>query len=225
MKLKPHNLPGMLIVFEGIDGCGKGTQLDKLYDDMRAIPGWSVDHIMRTKQPGGTAFGDGIRKMMFEGKGTFVIDKVALRLLFQANHVQNVQEVILPALREGKIVLMDRYAYSDYAYGSAEAPAVLYNSYAEIAGPQPDLLFHFFGDPAVLLKRAQVREVETHQSKKRWNNVEEQTRIQGVYFDMFTPLVLPGPLRQIDVTTAGPEQVFCEVRKQVYSAIKARYNN
>lgn len=231
MKLKPHNFPGLLIVFEGIDGCGKGTQLDMLYNELieptvPSLPKLSLeDHVVKTKQPGGTVFGDKIREVLFTGQGTFGIDKIALRLLFQANHVQNVSEVILPALRSGQIVLMDRYAYSDYAYGSAEAPAILYNTYQEIAGPQPDLLFHFYGDPLTLLQRAQARTKETHQSAKRWNNVAEQARIQDEYHKMFAPLVMPGPLRSIEVAHQTPEQVFQNVRKETFAAIKAKYNN
>lgn len=100
---------GMLITIEGIDGCGKSSAARALAKALE-----EKYEVLLTKEPGGTALGLQLRKMIHER--TFTIYPEAEFLLFAADRAQHVQEVLLPALRAGKIVIADRSADSSRAY-------------------------------------------------------------------------------------------------------------
>lgn len=100
----------MFITFEGIEGCGKTTQLELLYSYL-VKKGYKV---VKTREPGGTPFGETLRDA-FLHTGTKV-DPFSELLLFMAMRAQHVEELIRPALRKGSIVLCDRFADASYAY-------------------------------------------------------------------------------------------------------------
>ena len=100
----------MLITFEGIEGCGKTTQIELLGDHL-VRQGYSV---VRTREPGGTPFGEALRELLLK-KGMDV-DPLCELMVFMAMRAQHVDEVILPALKEGRIVLCDRFTDATYAY-------------------------------------------------------------------------------------------------------------
>jgi len=101
----------LFITFEGGEGCGKSTQARALWRRLRQqnIP------VILTHEPGGTALGHKIRRML-KGKGKSPISSEAELLLFAASRAQLVTEVIQPALQEGKIVICDRFSYSTLVY-------------------------------------------------------------------------------------------------------------
>jgi len=101
---------GRLVVFEGPEGAGKTTQLRHLCDWLfaRQLPFTGV------REPGGTALGNEIRRMLLEpGR---VINARAEALLFMASRAQLIAEVVKPALERGELVLADRFFLSTYAY-------------------------------------------------------------------------------------------------------------
>ncbi len=100
----------MLITFEGIDGCGKTTQVELLYKYLMD-KGYKV---VKTREPGGTAFGEALRKVSL--MPDFRVFPLAELLLFMAMRAQHVEDVIAPALRDRKIVLCDRFVDATYAY-------------------------------------------------------------------------------------------------------------
>jgi dTMP kinase len=100
----------MLITFEGIEGCGKTTQIELLSDYLTG-QGYSV---VKTREPGGTGFGEALRELLLQ-KGMNVGPLCEL-LVFMAMRAQHVDEVILPALKDGRIVLCDRFTDATYAY-------------------------------------------------------------------------------------------------------------
>jgi dTMP kinase len=100
----------MLITFEGIEGCGKTTQIEILGDYLTG-QGHSV---VKTREPGGTGFGEALRELLLK-KGMNVGPLCEL-LVFMAMRAQHVDEVILPAIEDGKIVLCDRFTDATYAY-------------------------------------------------------------------------------------------------------------
>lgn len=102
---------GLLITFEGVDGSGKSTQLALLADDLRA----RGHDVVLTREPGGTALGEGIRHALLHA-GHDDMSPRAEVLLYTAARAQLVEEVIHPALSEGKIVLCDRFLDSSLAY-------------------------------------------------------------------------------------------------------------
>ncbi|MBQ6504899.1 MAG: dTMP kinase [Flexilinea sp.] len=101
----------MFITFEGPDGSGKTTQLNKL---VPALEAKGLD-IVRTREPGGTDIGDQIRSVIMNMKNKSMHPRAEI-LLFCASRAQLVEELIRPSLAAGKIILCDRYADSTMAY-------------------------------------------------------------------------------------------------------------
>ena len=102
---------GKLITFEGLDGCGKSTQLEKATDWLNA-QGYSV---LKTRQPGGTIIGQQIRSILLNPEHEELQPESEL-LLYLADRIQHLQDSILPAKAAGKIVLCDRFHDSTVAY-------------------------------------------------------------------------------------------------------------
>src|SRR5712692_6119681 len=102
---------GRFITFEGLDGCGKSTQLEKLAKVLRA-DGFPVTV---TREPGGTATGEKIRNLLLDTATAGLSPLAELALMF-ASRAQHMKEVIQPALAEGRIVLCDRFTDSSEAY-------------------------------------------------------------------------------------------------------------
>ena len=142
---------GKLITFEGIDGCGKTTQMRLLgqYLTERGVA------VVPTREPGGTELGRKVRSALLDG-GTSLVEPLA-ELLLYADRAQHVRRVILPALAEGKVVLSDRFydattVYQGYARGF---DLKLVNQLNELAtgGLNPDLTLLFDLDVETGLKR------------------------------------------------------------------------
>jgi dTMP kinase len=102
---------GKLITFEGLDGCGKSTQLEKATDWLK-VQGYSV---LKTRQPGGTVIGQQIRDILLNPEHEELQPESEL-LLYLADRIQHLQDSILPAKAAGKIVLCDRFHDSTVAY-------------------------------------------------------------------------------------------------------------
>jgi dTMP kinase len=103
-------MTGFFITLEGIDGCGKSTQFDRLTGALREH-GFAVTP---TREPGGTEIGTRIRALMSEGHEALVAR--AEFLLMAADRAQDVSEIIRPALEAGHVVVADRYIDSSAAF-------------------------------------------------------------------------------------------------------------
>lgn len=103
--------PGLFITFEGVDGCGKTTQMEKAAEKLTQM-GYRV---ICSREPGGTLLSEQIRGMLLakEDNGMFPETEA---LLFAAARAQHIREKILPAVKEGKIVLCDRFIDSSLVY-------------------------------------------------------------------------------------------------------------
>lgn len=103
-------MPGRLVVFEGVEGAGKTTQLERL-----ALRLGRHGATVRTlREPGGTAIGDEIRTLLLRPGAA--IPPRAEALLFMASRAALMDEQVRPALQRGEIVLLDRFFLSTYAY-------------------------------------------------------------------------------------------------------------
>ncbi len=101
------------ITFEGIDGCGKSTQLRMLASELR-LRGREV---IATREPGGTPLGLRIRQLLLDSEEQ--VDPLAELLLYAADRAQHVRTLVRPALDSGHVVLSDRYADATVAYQGA----------------------------------------------------------------------------------------------------------
>lgn len=102
---------GLFITFEGLDGSGKSTQIDKLRS-------WFEEQgleVLVTREPGGTSVGEKIRELILDPANTDMTDMTEA-YLYAACRAQLVRQSILPALSEGKIVICDRFLDSSVAY-------------------------------------------------------------------------------------------------------------
>ena len=113
---------GKLIVFEGIEGSGKTTQiqylrqwLDRTLFDRR--PSGYPTGVIVTRQPGGTSVGQQIRQVLLEPSKTDEgLTSTSELLLYAADRAQHVERILIPALETGHLVLCDRYILSTIAY-------------------------------------------------------------------------------------------------------------
>ncbi len=147
---------GKLITFEGIDGCGKTTQLRMLERILtsRSIP------FVSTREPGGTELGKMIRAALLN-VSPHSVDPLAELLLYAADRAQHVREFIAPNLAKGTLVLSDRFydattAYQGYGRGFDLALIKQLNDLAT-GGLKPDLTLFFDIDVATGIERIHRR--------------------------------------------------------------------
>jgi dTMP kinase len=172
---------GKFITFEGLDGSGKSTQTEKLARSLRAR-GFSVTV---TREPGGTATGEKIREILLHSAMSGLAPLAELALMF-ASRAQHIQEVILPALAEGRIVLCDRFTDSTEAYqggGRKLGTKPVLQMHEIVCGNlQPDLTILLDNEVAFSVDRARRRNQKRKGSRsekvaeKDENRFEQESR-------------------------------------------------
>jgi dTMP kinase len=148
-------MTGLFITFEGGEGSGKTTQIRLLKEAMEQMG----KEILLTREPGGSEGAEKIRPLLVSGNANW--DALSEVLLFSAARRDHLVNKIWPALKEGKIVLCDRFADSTLAYqgygrkDDKELQQKLIDLYQMIAGDfRPDLTFILDIDPEIGLKRS-----------------------------------------------------------------------
>ena len=147
---------GYFISFEGVDGSGKSTQIQKLADFLRSL---NFD-IVVTREPGGSIGGEEIRKLLLQGD----VDRWSAEteiLLFTAARRDHLERIILPAMKNGQIVICDRFTDSTRMYQGMRGPKLkkLVDMLdKEVIGHDPDLTILIDIDPEIGLRRAKSRE-------------------------------------------------------------------
>ena len=153
--VSPHSR-GKFITFEGLDGCGKSTQLERLATALRA----QKFPVVVTREPGGTATGEKIRQLLLDTSTSALAPLAELALMF-ASRAQHIKEVIQPALAEGRIVLCDRFTDSTEAYQGGGrklgSEAVLALHRILCGDLQPDLTILMDSEVAASVERARRR--------------------------------------------------------------------
>ena len=143
---------GAFLTVEGLDGSGKGTQIERLSD---ALDRWGFE-VVHTREPGGTPIGEKIREILLDKENTAMTD-VTEALLYAASRAQHVREKILPAVAEGKVVLCDRFLDSSVAYQGGGRQLgideVLQINAPAVEGAMPDLTVYLDIDHRESLKR------------------------------------------------------------------------
>jgi dTMP kinase len=165
---------GKFITFEGLDGTGKSTQIEKL---ARALRGRGVSVVV-TREPGGTETGEKIRDVILHS-GTTGLSPMAEMALMFASRAQHIREVIEPSLAAGKIVLCDRFTDSTEAYQGAGrklgSKAVLELHRILCNDLQPELTVLMDSDVARSVERARRR---NQRSSKNGRNHKDENRFE-----------------------------------------------
>ncbi len=146
----------MFIVFEGVDGTGKSTQLEKCRDWMEQL-GHQVEVC---RDPGSTSLGIKLREILLQ-RSELQIDFVAESFLFMAARAQMVAELIKPALQHGKVVLCDRFVLSTVVYqghaGNIQAADLWNVNAVATEGVSPDLVLVFDAPLEIAMQRVGPR--------------------------------------------------------------------
>lgn len=134
-------ITGKLFTFEGSEGSGKSTQIELLADELEGMG----HEVIVTREPGGTEIGEEIRHLLIHSNSNRGMTPETELLLFAAARAQLVREVMLPALKAGKIVLCDRFLDSTTVYQGAarsisDDPVSFINQFA-VGSVTPDLTF------------------------------------------------------------------------------------
>ena len=149
---------GYFISFEGIDGSGKSTQIQRLADFLRSL---RFD-IVVTREPGGSVGGEEIRKLLLQGD----VDRWSAEteiLLFTAARRDHLERIILPAMKNGQIVICDRFTDSTRMYQGirgANLRNLVDTLNEKVINFDPDLTIIIDINPEISLKRAKSRKTD-----------------------------------------------------------------
>ena len=168
---------GRFITFEGIDGAGKSSHLDFACELLRA----RGHEVVRTLEPGGTAFGQGVREVVLHRPAPALAEALAM-FAARAAHVEGLIE---PALAAGRWVVCDRFSDSTHAYqcGGKGLDAALVERLEAIVHPglQPDATLLFDIDPATAAARQRAQGRSPDQFEGRPS--EFHLRVRNAYLE------------------------------------------
>ncbi len=207
---------GLFITFEGIDGCGKTTQLRLFGQHLRSL-GREVEE---TVEPGGTDIGRQIRKILLDG-GNTQLDARAELLLYFASRAQNVAEVIRPAIEAGRIVLCDRFTDSTLVYQGCGrglgTDVVMQLDRIAYDGLRPDITVLIDIDLKTSLARAQQRNATLQSTETRID--DESAAFHSAVRDAYRALAASEPERFIVLDGA---MKIGNVAKHLWEALRDR---
>jgi dTMP kinase len=209
MDFKKEPKKGKFIVFEGVDHSGKTTQINRAEKYLKS-KGRSV---LRLREPGGTDIGEKIRELLLDKANSKMSPKAEFCLFFAAR-AQLVDEKIMPAIKSGQDVLLDRYVYSTAAYQGAAGVrtpvGIVAFSEEWLMMPIPDLVFFLDGDPEVLGKR--------HRGEKdrlEAKGLEYQKQVRQCYHQVFGNW--PGPYQIVNA-----QETMDEVHSRIRGILNAQ---
>ena len=178
---------GRFVSFEGIEGCGKTTQIARLSDYLKQR---SIAHTI-TREPGGTAVGEGIRRILLNSE-TIHLTAASELLLFYASRSQNILEKIKPALEREEMVICDRFYHASMAYQGYGRwiPLDFISRLTELvcSGFNPELTILLDIEPEVGLGRARARNHARAEDEGRFEAEDLQfyTRVRNGYLELAT---------------------------------------
>ena len=202
---------GYFISFEGIDGSGKSTQIQKL---ARFLETLGFDVII-TREPGGSVGAEEIRNLLLQGN----VDRWSAEteiLLFTAARRDHLERIILPAMEDDKIVICDRFTDSTRMYQGMRGPNLrnLVDMLNEkIINCDPDLTIVIDIDPQISLKRAKSR--ETVEERFEDFGVEMQLNMRNGFIELAKEFS-----NRIEVVNG--QQSVDDLSKDICSIVKAK---
>ena len=176
---------GKFITFEGLDGCGKSTQLERLAEALR---GQGIE-IVTTREPGGTAIGERIRAVLLDSRTAGLDSYTEMALMF-ASRAQLIAEVVEPALAAGKWVLCDRFTDSTEAYqggGRQLGSEIVLELHRLLCrGVWPDVTILMDSDVSFSVKRARRRNKAAEQDENRFEKESHAffTRVREAFLEI-----------------------------------------
>jgi len=202
----------LFITFEGIEGSGKTTQIQRLkkYLTQKGIP------CKVTREPGGTPIGEKIRKILLNPDHREMVPATEL-LLYEAARTQHVKEVIKPFLEKGRVVLCDRFSDATLAYQGygrkMDLKWIQRLNHLSSQGVRPDVTFLLDCPSDVGLKRAIQRNRTLKQEREERferEEIEFHRRVRKGYL----AIARKEPRRvKVIGTRQGEEKVFEKIRK------------
>jgi dTMP kinase len=210
-------MAGAFITFEGIDGCGKSTQLRLLASELR-VRGFEI---VTTREPGGTRLGQKLRAALLDVEEQ--VDPLAELLVFAADRAHHVRTLLLPALEAGRIVLSDRYADATVAYqgaGRGFKPELI-REIVQLAtgGLMPDLTLLFDLSVAESTMRTRRRVASKNSDRLDSEDAEFHTRVRNAYIEMakaepdrFRIIDARGPVQETHETVMNIAMPFLKER-------------
>ncbi|MBN9254637.1 MULTISPECIES: dTMP kinase [unclassified Mesorhizobium] len=210
---------GFFITFEGGEGAGKSTQIERLARKMRA----KKYDIVVTREPGGSPGAEAVRHVLLSGAAEPFGAKMEA-FLFAAARSDHVEQVIRPAVERGAIVLCDRFMDSSRVYqgvtGGIDVDFMDALEQVAINGMVPDMTLIFDIDPAEGLRRATVRrggEAGADRFEKETLAIHRKRR------EAFLAIAAAEPDRCIVIDASGdPDMVENVVTATVFAALEAR---
>lgn len=197
---------GYFITFEGLDGSGKSTQMRLFAERLRQ----TGHKVVETAEPGGTRIGGGIRSILLNPENSD-LSPTAEMLLYFAARAQNVDELLLPALERGEVVLSDRWTDSTYAYQGhgrrLGTEVVVALDRVACRGHDPDMTVWVDIDLDAGLRRARSRNVETGAAAESRMDEQEYdfyARVREGYMEL--ERLHPERVRRVD-GSGTPEEV------------------
>lgn len=221
MSVRPPR--SRFVTFEGLDGCGKSTQLEKLATVLRN-EGISV---VTTREPGGTPTGEKIRNVLLDS-GTAGLSPYAELALMFASRAQHIKEIIQPALANGSVVLCDRFTDSSEAYqggGRKLGSEPVLDLHRVLCGNlQPDLTILMDSEVAASVERARRRNKTkvSENGQGDENRFEQESRaFFGRVRSTYLAIAQREPQRVVLIDARGPaEQTHVKILETVRQKLK-----
>jgi len=205
---------GLFLTFEGMDGSGKTTQMRRLAAHLRA----SGRAVAETVEPGGTEIGKKIRRILLDAANQ-ELSPAAELLLYFASRAQNVDEIIVPALGRGEIVLADRFTDSSLVYqGCARGlgvETVLALDRVACRGLKPDLTLLVDIDVKTSLARAHARNQEVLQVDRM---DEQSVEFHQKVYEAYHALAAREPER---IRVIDGRATVEEIERQIWTVVAA----
>ena len=169
------------IIVEGSEGVGKSTQIKTIKSFLEEH---KIEYIV-TREPGGTSFGESIRSIILDQNND--TDNLTDSLLFYASRYENYNKIILPALKNGKTVICDRFHYSTLVYqgivGDDELVKKIHNIFDSIFSKSIDHIIYLYTDPEESLKRISRRSIT---DKFESRGLEYLNKLNKAYESIFS---------------------------------------
>jgi len=167
-------MKGKFIVFEGIDGCGKTTQINEIF---KWLPESSLissnSSIIKTREPGGSALGEKLRQLILSNNIDNAPSSLTELLLYSADRTEHISKIISPALKKGDWILSDRFSGSTLAYQgygrNIDIEIIKQLEVIACQGEKPDITFLLDISPEESIKR-------------RKNQIPDRIESEGINF-------------------------------------------